>query len=72
LGAGAGLLVLAAIAMLLMPKNAATTTAADILLMALNKAGIVIGSSFPYGRAPLTKRSPAVQTEQRERVTQHC
>jgi hypothetical protein len=41
-------LLLAALAMLPMPRNAATIAAAEILLIALKRTGIVIGSSFPF------------------------
>jgi hypothetical protein len=48
LAGGEGLLLLAALARVPMPRNAATTAAAEMLLKALKKTGIVIESSFPF------------------------
>jgi hypothetical protein len=76
LGAGAeGFLSVAAMAMLLMPRNAATTAAAEKLLKALKRTGIVIESSFPFrSHGPaLHSRSADLLckwTEQCKRVTQ--
>jgi hypothetical protein len=66
-GAGADLLLLAAMAMVLMLRNAAATVVAEILRIALIKTGVVIESSFPlrsHRRAPLMKRSLVVQTDE--------